>query len=65
MNTNLRIEKGTPTAEEIAALVGVLAGLPPSSTSEAPRPVSAWWRSGLPAPRGSWRESALPTLSHR
>ncbi len=60
---NIRIERGTPTAEELAALVGVLVALP-SSTSERSRSVSAWWRSGLPARRGSWRESGLPTLSH-
>ncbi len=62
---NMRIEQGIPTAEELAALVGVLATLPSSSTSETRRTVSAWWRSGLPAPAGSWRESALPTLSQR
>lgn len=58
----LRVEKGAPTAEEIAALVGVVYSL---STSEQPRPrVSAWWRSGLPVARPGWGESGLPRMSH-
>ena len=43
-----RIVRGEPTAEELAALIAVLAARP---TTSAPtrRPESAWWRSGLPA----------------
>lgn len=59
---NIRIEAGTPTAEEVAALVGVLTSLN-QSTSERPAEISAWWRSGLPAARVSWKESALPIMS--
>lgn len=61
---NINVERGTPTPEELAALVGVLAGTR-SSTSE-PRPrSSAWWRSGLPSAQGRpWRESTLPKMSH-
>jgi hypothetical protein len=58
-----RVVRGTPTAEEIAALVGVLASRP------APPPVptvSAWSRSARPgglawaSPRpGGWRTAGL------
>jgi len=61
----IRVTGGTPTAEEVAALVGVL--LLRRRTGAAPvRPaVSRWRRSGLPAagPRpgpGAWRAAALP-----
>jgi len=61
-----RVVRGTPTAEELAALVGVLwarrAGAAP-----APAPARSRWRaSALPAAaglhpgRGAWRASALP-----
>ncbi|MDI1459919.1 acyl-CoA carboxylase subunit epsilon [Catellatospora sp. KI3] len=59
----IRIERGVPTAEEVAALVAVLSARPvvAPATSE---PVSAWWRSGLPAVTrpgaGAWRRSGLP-----
>jgi hypothetical protein len=59
---NLHIDRGNPTPEELAALVGVLAGWP-VSTSEPPARGSAWWRSGLPTRRRDWRESGLPRLS--
>lgn len=49
-----RIVRGEPTAEELAALIAVLAARP-RATAPTRRPESAWWRSGLPAstPR-SW-----------
>jgi hypothetical protein len=60
-----RVVRGTPTAEDLAALVGVLwarrAGAAP-----APAPIPSRWRaSALPATglhpgRGAWRASALP-----
>ena len=61
----LRIVKGDPTPEEVAALVAVLASMiapePPAT-----RPVSAWadLRRGVrathrPGP-GAWRASGLP-----
>jgi hypothetical protein len=58
----VRVVRGTPTPEEVAALVGVLihrsmtanATVPPSS-------ISAWMRSARPnVGPGSWRESGLP-----
>jgi acyl-CoA carboxylase epsilon subunit len=61
----LRVVRGEPTAEELAALVAVLAA---RSAAPAParRPRSAWAdparRLGLtsrPGP-GAWRRSALP-----
>lgn len=64
-----RIVRGTPTAEELAALVGaVLTRTRPVSDSELGRPAeSRWARSARPAgnamPRpgsGAWRASALP-----
>ena len=61
---NLRITRGNPTAEEIAALVGVLGGWSSSTSEPAARP-SAWWRSGLPDARHDWRESGRPRLSSR
>ncbi|WP_203912928.1 acyl-CoA carboxylase subunit epsilon [Rhizocola hellebori] len=55
---NLRIDRGSPTPEEIAALIGVIVSLP-SSTSEPAQQPSLWWRSGLPVTRAGWRESGL------
>jgi hypothetical protein len=59
-----RVIRGTPTAHELAALVGALftRTLPAPS---APQVVSRWARSGRPnvAGRpgpGAWRSSALP-----
>lgn len=61
----LRVVRGAPTAEEIAALVAVLAARPAAPPAAvAPRP--AWRdlaaRLGPPAApgRGGWRGSALP-----
>lgn len=59
----IRIERGTPTAEEVAALVAVLSARPVAVAAPAAA-VSAWWRSGLPAVTsagpGEWRRSGLP-----
>nr|WP_212845730.1 acyl-CoA carboxylase epsilon subunit [Catellatospora sp. IY07-71] len=59
----IRFERGTPTAEEVAALVAVLSARPAGAAAPA-GPVSAWWRSGLPAAPaagpGAWRASGLP-----
>ncbi|MFV2017174.1 acyl-CoA carboxylase subunit epsilon [Micromonospora sp. LOL_023] len=64
-----RVVRGTPSAEELAALVGaVVAGTRPISDSGDPRPSgSRWERSARPAdgalPRpgpDAWRASALP-----
>jgi hypothetical protein len=66
----IRVVRGTPTAEELAALVGaILSRSRPVASEAAPGP-SLWTRSarpgaligGLPAGRGpdAWRASALP-----
>lgn len=62
-----KITRGTPTAEELAALVGiVIAGCRSNPTPPSPA-ASAWSRSARPGalaatrPRpGAWRESELP-----
>jgi hypothetical protein len=60
----LRVVRGEPTAEELAALVAVLAAR--SAAPTPPRPRSAWadparrlGLAGRPGP-GAWRRSALP-----
>jgi hypothetical protein len=62
----LRVVRGEPTAEELAALVAVLAARSAVAAPPPPRPRSAWAdparRLGLthrPGP-GAWRRSALP-----
>lgn len=61
----LRVVKGDPTAEELAALVAVVAAS--ASGEEPPRPPARPWSAparGLRAPvhagRGAWRASGLP-----
>jgi hypothetical protein len=64
----IRIERGTPTAEELAALVGALLLRRPAVPTPEPAPASRWAASARPtAPgrlrrpgRGAWRASALP-----
>jgi len=61
----VRIVRGTPTAEELAALVGVLLRRLRPAASPAPAPRSRWRASALPATRlrpaaGAWRASGLP-----
>ena len=61
----LRIVKGDPTPEEVAALVAVLASLGGGEPTAAP-PTPAWSahhrkvRVNLPHGPGGWRSSALP-----
>jgi hypothetical protein len=65
---HLRIVKGNPSDEEVAALVAVVSALGSGSGSEdAPeRPRSAWSdrraqvREPLPHGPGAWRASGLP-----
>lgn len=63
----VRVVRGAPTPDELAALVGVLLG---RRRPDAPEPAPAvphWARSGNPAHRGTrpgpdaWRRSGLPT----
>jgi hypothetical protein len=67
----LRVVRGTPTPEELAALVAVLAARPVAADSDgagAPRPMSGWTeRARYVRPgrqefgaRAGWRASALP-----
>jgi hypothetical protein len=59
----LRVVRGTPTAEELAALVAVLASRPaPAPAVVAPRRL---WRTPLRAPLpapgpGAWQAGSLP-----
>lgn len=56
----ITVVRGTPSAEEVAALVGAL--LTTATAPEVPAaPRSDWWASGLPARRRDWRASGLPT----
>lgn len=61
-----RVVRGAPSAEELAALVGVLRHLRAVPT-EPPRPAPSRWRAsaaptarGLRPGPGAWRASALP-----
>ena len=64
----LRVIRGVPTPEELAALVGVLAlrrGSAPAATRATTRAGGHWRASALPAAgwrpgSGAWRASALP-----
>lgn len=63
----LRVVRGDPTDEELAALVAVIASRaatpPPAAEAGPPRTWSAYWRSVGATPRpgpGAWRGSALP-----
>lgn len=59
----LRVVRGTPTAEELAALVAVLAARPAPApvAPAAPRLWRTPLRAALPGPGpGAWRASALP-----
>jgi hypothetical protein len=61
-----RVVRGTPTPEELAALVGVIATRRSSEPLSLPAP-STWVRLARPGARllgrpgaGAWRASALP-----
>jgi hypothetical protein len=61
----LRVVKGDPTVEELAALVAVVAASA-ATVAEAPKPVPVWaaararMRPTLRAGRGGWHASGLP-----
>jgi hypothetical protein len=60
----LRVVRGTPSAEEIAALVAVIAARASASDEAEPSPRPLWGRPVLrpaltPGP-GAWRASGLP-----
>jgi hypothetical protein len=59
----LRIVRGNPTAEELAALIAIVASR--SAVEPAPVPVRSLWarpvlRTALPHGPGAWRASSLP-----
>ncbi|MFG1926597.1 acyl-CoA carboxylase subunit epsilon [Cryptosporangium sp. NPDC048952] len=62
----IRVLRGVPTAEELAALVGVLAARSAAVSSAPPRPRELWRRqearigAPLAAGPGAWRASGLP-----
>jgi hypothetical protein len=58
----VRVVRGTPTAEEVAALVGLLVSRSKTAdTTVSPASISAWERSARPqGGPASWRESGLP-----
>jgi Acyl-CoA carboxylase epsilon subunit len=55
------VVRGNPTAEELAAVVGVLVGISnqPSAAPVRPQP-NAWWASGLPVRPTVWRAWGRP-----
>jgi hypothetical protein len=63
----IRVVRGTPTPEEVAALVGVLLTRATPAAADRPAPPSAWTRSARPGAMtatrpgpGAWRRSTLP-----
>jgi acyl-CoA carboxylase epsilon subunit len=66
MSPHLRIVKGNPTDEEVAALVAVVSVLDAGGEEERTRPRSAWSdrrtmvREPLAHGPGAWRTSAFP-----
>ena len=63
---HLRVVRGNPTDEEVAALVAVVASLNAATEEPEPAPRSAWSdrrnlvRQPLPHGPGAWRTSAFP-----
>ena len=71
MSDEIRIVRGRPTDEELAAIVGVLFASRTAGSANPPAPVSRWSRSTRPGYAGSdrrltrpaadaWRASTLP-----
>ncbi|MFG3339415.1 acyl-CoA carboxylase subunit epsilon [Glycomyces sp. NPDC048151] len=62
MSLELKVVRGNPSDEELAALVGLITALPrPVEESEAPSRRAAWSNPGLRLRvRRSWREAAVP-----
>lgn len=64
--TNLRIEQGNPTPEELAVVLSVLAQVRPTVPTAASQPVDLWARRSRmmrPALRpgsDAWRGSMMP-----
>jgi hypothetical protein len=62
MSLELKVLRGNPTDEELAALVGLITALPrPEEEAEAPSRRASWSNPGLRLRvRRSWRETAVP-----
>lgn len=64
--TTISVVAGSPTPEELAAVVAVLAARSAGVEQSAPAPTSTWCqraqgvRGTLPHGRGQWRASAWP-----
>ncbi|WP_085066536.1 acyl-CoA carboxylase subunit epsilon [Catenuloplanes japonicus] len=57
---DLAVLRGTPTPEELAALVGALRAVTRRPRSRPVTPPSVWALSARPGFTPSWRHSALP-----
>lgn len=55
----IRVVRGVPTAEELAALVGAII-IRSRPAAPAPATASAWARSGRPGGSRGWRAAGLP-----
>jgi hypothetical protein len=62
MSLELKVLRGNPTDEELAALVGLITALPRAEEeSEAPHRRAAWSNPGLQLRvRRSWRDTSVP-----
>jgi hypothetical protein len=62
MSLELKVLRGNPSDEELAALVGLITALPRAEEeSEAPRRRASWADPGLKLRvRRSWRDTAVP-----
>jgi hypothetical protein len=66
MAPTVRVVRGTPTPEELAALVGALFAMRTGASAAGARPAASRWRVSarptipLRAGPGAWRASALP-----
>jgi hypothetical protein len=62
MSLELKIVRGNPSDEELAALVGLITALPrPEEESEAPHRRAAWANPGLKLRvRRNWRDTSVP-----
>lgn len=64
MSLELKVLRGNPTDEELAALVGLITALPRPEEDEnggSPRSRAAWANPGLKLRvRRSWRDTAVP-----
>jgi hypothetical protein len=67
MQPALRVVRGDPSAEELAAMVAVVQGIAAASSVEPPAPARSEWsvahrrmRTSFPSGPGAWRSSGLP-----